>query len=82
MNLRKRDLRFVSSGTTLKMLIILFFSCAVAKVVWGALGSCLESSRCPKNLRQSFTWLYAYMPGGKEFYTLLTATICYSIWIT
>jgi hypothetical protein len=59
----------------------MFFSCGVAKSVWGALASYLDASSCRRNLWQSLAWLYAYLPGDKKFYTLLTAAVFWSIWI-
>lgn len=60
----------------------LFFTCSTARSVWGILGGVFNTNRCPSSLGQCWAWLYAFWPGGKKFYTLVIAAVCWSIWIT
>jgi hypothetical protein len=58
----------------------LFFSCSVAKVVWGSIGKVLGTDRCPASLWQAVFWFHAFLPGGKRFYMLGIAAVCWAIW--
>lgn len=59
----------------------LFFECGIAKSVWGSIGKVIGASNCPRNLWQSFAWLYAFLPGGHRFYMLCIAAVCWGVWI-
>jgi hypothetical protein len=59
----------------------LFFQCSIAKITWGSLGKVLGTTRCPKNLWQSFVWFHYFLPGGDRFYMVGMAAVCWAIWI-
>jgi hypothetical protein len=58
----------------------LFFSCSVAKVVWGSIGKVLGTDRYPASLWQAVCWFHAFLLGGKRFYMVGIAAVCWAIW--
>uniref|UniRef100_A0A8I6WM13 Reverse transcriptase zinc-binding domain-containing protein n=1 Tax=Hordeum vulgare subsp. vulgare TaxID=112509 RepID=A0A8I6WM13_HORVV len=59
----------------------LFFGCSVAKIVWRTLGAVIGTSYVPKTIWQVYSWLYAFLPGFYEIYTVGLAAVCWSIWL-
>jgi hypothetical protein len=41
-----------------------FFSCPVAKVVWGVFALCFHQSTRPSSYVQYWTWIQSALPGG------------------
>ena len=66
--------------TKLKLLLIYFFGCNRAKVVWGTLGAVWGTSSCPNYLWQCMVWLNMFFPLDKKFHMLLLASVCWAIW--
>lgn len=58
----------------------LFFTCPLARTVWGVLGVTAGASCCPRSLWQSWAWLYKFFPEGKKFYMMIIAATCWGIW--
>ena len=54
----------------------LFLECAVAHVIWGALGTRF----CPNNVWQSVVWFCTFLPGRDKLYLVVIAAICWAIW--
>jgi hypothetical protein len=54
----------------------LFFSCPVAKVVWGTLGIILGANTCPNSPWNALCWFYYYLPGGDRMYVIGLAALC------
>lgn len=44
----------------------LFFSCPVAKVVWGIFASCMDADNIPRNLMQAWMRATRWIPNNKE----------------
>jgi hypothetical protein len=58
----------------------LFFTCPIARVVWGVLGNLFGTNTCPNSLWQAIFWFYAFLPGGSEMYMVGIAVVCWAIW--
>jgi hypothetical protein len=66
-NLKKRNWNgspFIRFVTIVKMQIIFFFSCAIARVTWGCIGVFVGATSCPSN-RVGRLWL-GYIPICQE----------------
>uniref|UniRef100_A0A8I6Y2N0 Reverse transcriptase zinc-binding domain-containing protein n=1 Tax=Hordeum vulgare subsp. vulgare TaxID=112509 RepID=A0A8I6Y2N0_HORVV len=59
----------------------LFFGCSVARIVWRTVGVVFGTSYIPKTIWQVFSWLYVFLPGLCEIYTVGLAAVCWSIWL-
>ena len=55
----------------------LFFTCPLARTVWGVLGMTGGASCCPRSLWQSFAWFYRFFPAGNQFYMMIIAAVCW-----
>ena len=58
----------------------LFFACPLARTVWGVLGLTVGASCAPRSIWQSLAWMYNLLPGGKKFYMMIIAAVCWGIW--
>uniref|UniRef100_A0A8I6WUD9 Reverse transcriptase zinc-binding domain-containing protein n=1 Tax=Hordeum vulgare subsp. vulgare TaxID=112509 RepID=A0A8I6WUD9_HORVV len=59
----------------------LFFGCPVARVVWRTVGAMFGTSYVPKSIWKVYAWLYAFLPGFSDVYTVGLAAICSAIWL-
>jgi hypothetical protein len=53
----------------------LFFSCPMAKVVWGVVAICFQQKDRPRNYEQFWNWIKKALPGGEEVSMLGLAAI-------
>jgi hypothetical protein len=58
----------------------LFFSCPIAKVVWGVIACCFQQRTRPANYDQYWVWIKSALPGGEQVYMLGVAAICWATW--
>ena len=58
----------------------LFFTCPIAKVIWGIIAITLGANNIPENLDQYKIWIEHWLPGGRPVYTFCVAAVCWAIW--
>jgi len=58
----------------------LFFTCPIAKVIWGMIAITLGANNIPENLDQYKIWIEHWLPGGRPVYTFCVAAVCWAIW--
>jgi len=58
----------------------LFFTCPVAKVIWGVVGTSIGANNIPSTLGQYKNWIRRWLPGGNRIYTFGLSAICWAIW--
>jgi hypothetical protein len=58
----------------------LFFTCPVAKVVWGIFALCFHQNTRPNSYAQYWAWVSTALSGGQNVYVLGLAAICWAIW--
>ena len=61
-------------------MVHLFFTCPIAKVIWGMIAITLGTNNIPENLDQYKIWIEHWLPGGRPVYTFCVAAICWAIW--
>jgi len=60
----------------------LFFTCPIAKVVWGIVAQSLEAINITTSLKQFWIWSQTWLPAKSHFYAFLLAAICWATWKT
>jgi hypothetical protein len=58
----------------------LFFSCPIAKVVWGVIAICFQQQTMPVCYEQYWQWIKMSLSGGDSVYMLGVVVICWAIW--
>jgi len=58
----------------------LFFTCPVAKVIWGIVGTSLGADNIPSILIQNNSWVRHWLPGGESIYMIGLAAVCRATW--
>ena len=58
----------------------LFFTCSVAKVVWGVIARVIGANNIPTSISQWWEWCELQFPGGKKFHLWGISAICWAIW--
>jgi hypothetical protein len=58
----------------------IFFSCPIAKVIWGVVARCVEQTTRPICYEQYWQWIKMTLPGGNNVYMLCVAAICWATW--
>jgi hypothetical protein len=57
----------------------LFFTCNIAKLVWGILGKTLGTNQVPQYFWQAMTWFHVYLPKQEKFHMVIQALVCWAI---
>lgn len=57
----------------------LFFTCPVAKVIWGFIALCFGSMNRPISYQQFWPWVRKSLPGGDKIYMTGLAATCWAI---
>jgi hypothetical protein len=70
----------VISVAPLKLWIIYFFLCPIAKVIWGLVALCFGIETRRTNYNQFWLWNKKALPGGGQVYMLGIAAICWTLW--
>jgi hypothetical protein len=70
----------VISVAPLKLWIIYFFLCPIAKVIWGLVALCFGIKTRRTNYNQFWLWNKKALPGGGQVYMLGIAAICWTLW--
>jgi hypothetical protein len=60
----------------------LFYTCKIARVVWGVLGKSLGTNYVPQSFWQVVTWFHVFKPGRGKFHMVILASIVWAIWNT
>jgi len=58
----------------------LFFTCPIAKVIWGMVGTSIGANNIPSTLIQYKKWIRRWLPDGSSIYTFELSAICWAIW--
>jgi hypothetical protein len=58
----------------------LFFSCLVAKVIWGVIAKCFHQRSRPSSYDQYWVWITNALPGGENVHMLGLPAVCWAIW--
>jgi hypothetical protein len=58
----------------------LFFTCPIAKVVWGVIAKLLGAMNIPTSLGQCWEWCDLWLPMGGKFHLWGISAICWAIW--
>jgi hypothetical protein len=56
----------------------IFFTCPVAKVIWGVVSKCLNTKYIPGNNDQCFLWLRKYLKTNNDTQIVLVFAICWA----
>jgi hypothetical protein len=57
----------------------LFFSCPIAKVIWGIVAFGFQQRTRPTSYEQYWVWIKSTLPGGENAHMLGLAAICWVI---
>ena len=58
----------------------LFFTCSVAKVVWGVIARIIGATNIPTSISQCWEWCEFWIPEGSKFHMWGISAICWAIW--
>jgi len=58
----------------------LFFTCSIAKVVWGVIAKLLGANNIPTSLEQCWEWCEHWLPAGGKFHLWGISALCWAIW--
>jgi hypothetical protein len=58
----------------------LFFTCSIAKVIWGVIARLLGANNIPTSLSQCWEWCELWFPEAKRFHLWGISAICWAIW--
>ena len=58
----------------------LFFTCSVAKVVWGVIARIIGATNIPTSISQCWEWCEFWIPESSKFHMWGISAICWAIW--
>lgn len=58
----------------------LFFSCPIARVIWGCIAKCFGANNIPTDLDECWVWLDKWFPQGKKLHVWGVAALYWAIW--
>jgi hypothetical protein len=58
----------------------LFFTCHIAKVIWGVIAIILGATNIPTSISQCWEWCKLWLPLGKKFHVWGVSAVCWAIW--
>ena len=58
----------------------LYFTCPIARVIWGVIGASLGACNTPNSLSQYKNWIQRWLPNGGSIHIFGLASICWAIW--
>lgn len=58
----------------------LFFTCPIARVIWGTVAKCLDTHHIPNNVESCYRWLRKHLNCDNAVHVILISAICWAIW--